>query len=82
MTEPSAFKCPHCGADYHVFKLKVDAPLEAPLGCLICDERMPSCESQFILKYFLVSAPRRPRTRARYVGMEAVGSLAPVLQTS
>jgi hypothetical protein len=34
---------------------------------LICDEPMPSCEGEYIFKYFLVRTQRRSRTRARSV---------------
>ena len=67
MCEPRLFKCPHCAADYHLYKLEIVAPLETTIGCLICDQAMPSCEGRYIFKYFLVRAPRQPRTRARYI---------------
>jgi hypothetical protein len=55
MPEPSLFKCPQCSADYHVYKLEVDARLEGAIDCLICDQPMPCCEGRYILKYFLVA---------------------------
>jgi len=67
MSEPRVFKCPHCAADYHVYKLEIDNPFDKAIGCLICDEPMPSCEGRYIFKYFLVRGPKPPRTRARHI---------------
>jgi hypothetical protein len=54
VSEPRLFKCSHCAADYHVYTLKVDNPPDTAIGCLVCDQPMPSCEGRYILKYFLV----------------------------
>jgi hypothetical protein len=69
MSEQAVFKCPHCSARYDVFKVQADNAVVADgtIGSLICDGLMPAREGPYILKYFLVGAPRPPRTRARGV---------------
>jgi hypothetical protein len=57
-SEPVAFTCPSCGAEYKI--VTIEAPSDTPrskIGCLRCDAMFPSGEGRLALKYFLVRPP-------------------------
>jgi hypothetical protein len=57
-SEPVAFTCPSCEAEYKV--IAIDAPSDMPrskIGCLRCDALFPSGEGSVVLKYILAGPP-------------------------
>lgn len=57
-SEPVAFACPSCEAQYKI--ITIEAPSDtsrSKVGCLRCDALFPSGEGSVVLKYILVGAP-------------------------
>jgi ssDNA-binding Zn-finger/Zn-ribbon topoisomerase 1 len=54
------YACPTCGAEYKVVRVEMTtgAP-EGRLTCRKCGGPLRAREGRYILKYFLVGAPRR-----------------------
>lgn len=64
-SEPVAFTCPSCEAEYKIITIEV--PTDTPrskIGCLRCDALFPTGEGRVVLKYFLVG-PTRDKARGR-----------------
>jgi hypothetical protein len=60
MTAAARFVCPACGAEYAL--VRVEADVVEPYGhllCRSCGGPLDAYEGRFILKYFLISRPRR-----------------------
>ena len=59
---PKDFVCPQCQARYKVVLMTVELGASHPsLHCKVCRQPLASTEGEYILKYFLVSRPRRRR---------------------
>jgi hypothetical protein len=56
------FACPSCQARYKIVRIKFDAgAIHQALQCTVCRQQLAPTEGDNILKYFLVSAPRKIR---------------------
>ena len=61
---PRDFSCPRCQARYKIVRMRSDPGVAyRMLQCVACDQSLAPNENDHILKYFLVSRPRR-ETRA------------------
>jgi predicted Zn finger-like uncharacterized protein len=59
---PHDFACPRCQARYKIVRMQSELGIARQmLQCMACDEPLPPTENDYILKYFLVSRPQRPR---------------------
>jgi len=57
---PSDFTCPHCQARYKIVRMQSEPGVaHRMLQCTVCGQSLAPTENDYILKYFLVSQPRR-----------------------
>jgi hypothetical protein len=62
MTAATRFECPACGAIYALVRVEVDAVKSTDqLACRSCGGPLDSYDGRFILKYFLIDRPPRPK---------------------
>jgi predicted Zn finger-like uncharacterized protein len=62
---PSSFNCPACGAEYKVVRIEA-TPAEVQdeeVQCRNCGGPLDALDGGFILKYFLVGAPKKGRRK-------------------
>jgi hypothetical protein len=60
---PQDFSCPHCQARYKIVRIKSDpGAIYQALQCAVCEQRLAPTDGDDILKYFLVSRPRRKKS--------------------
>jgi hypothetical protein len=60
--DPRDFACPRCQARYKIVRIKSEAgAVHQALQCTVCKQQLAPTEDDNILKYFLVSAPRKIR---------------------
>src|SRR5262245_55886383 len=57
------FECPHCNVGYKVVRAEVPDPTSSEIACLECGGPLAGSEGPFVLKYFLVDAPKEVRQR-------------------
>jgi len=59
---PRDFACPSCQARYKIVRIKSEAGVvHQELHCTVCKQQLAPTEDDNILKYFLISAPRKIR---------------------
>ena len=57
---PRDFACPECQARYKVVRMRTEPAASYPtLQCMVCRQPLAATEGDSILKYFLVSRPKR-----------------------
>jgi predicted Zn finger-like uncharacterized protein len=59
MSEPIAFTCPACEAEYKIVTIEALDVQQGKVRCLKCDALFPAAEGRVAFKYFLVPRPRR-----------------------
>jgi len=58
------FECPRCSAGYKVVRAEAPDPTSSEIACLSCGEPLAGREGAFVLKYFLVDAPKERQRRS------------------
>jgi hypothetical protein len=61
---PTPFQCPRCGTLYKVVGAEVPEPIDREIACLSCGGSLVGREGAFLLKYFLMDAPKERQRRS------------------